>query len=810
MHKLAKGLKKKKKQKKGKKGTEEDEFNPEELERYRRERAEAQQKLAEESTDANASSSDEWRKFEALTAGVDSILKKSQGDLDRIKSTSFFQRKAPPEEKKPDNKELEETKNQSKKWIGFDKDGNPIEEIQEDKVINEINEDGFVNIPDDEDEQEDSSEEDIFDTTYIDVLQNTEVQLAYIPESPTEEDAGDDPFDTTSAEKVLKTVDKKGKKLVSLGNAVEVLAGRIDYVSTCKLQSTEPQKPQNLLLDDDVFSETDKILTINSDPIEINKTLLDDDTDIQDLPEIDITNLPTIIPIVCSSEDKTTKINENNNKTEIDISEFEILKESTILEEIPDLDDSEFDLNATDEVIILQEAEDPFSSKECPTEFQDEIVEASFEVATFVNEEDPFDTAFADNILPGKTELKFIEKELEELPESIVSISLTDSTGHNKEREIKLLTKNSVPLLNNSLEAARNNLLDSSATDLNQLADEPIKPSEELTYVDPFDTSGVQELPPGKTELKFLEKELLGEPHESLDDDDFDPRKDEINPIDNNQSQNRKTSRPEVLEVTQQKAVAFEIPTPSGRLDLLSTSKEEKILPSKPLTPYYCQKSFEETFESDIEQEVDPFDTSFVVKVAPSKVELKLIESELLKAETQLPNNNQRSTEEVISQYTKQNSVTKVIERQESILDSEITVDIKPLTPCIEKKNLEEEITYSDPFDTSIASSILPGKAELKLLENELSQVPENRFIPLNLAQVSSSIIEGTNSNLKESTDFLCLDANDTGDKILTPLQEEQIFAQEEEEIDPFDTSFASVGLGKTEIKLLESELINK
>lgn len=795
MHKLAKGLKKKKKQKKGKKGTEEDEFNPEELERYRRERAEAQQKLAEESTEGNASASDEWRKFEALTAGVDSILKKSQGDLDRIKSTSFFQRKPPPEEKKPDNKETEETKNQSKKYIGFDKDGNPIEEIKEEKVVNEINEDGFVNVPDDDDEQEDSSEEDIFDTTYIDVLQNTEVQLAYIPESPTEEEAGDDPFDTTNAEKVLKTVDKKGKKLVSLGNAVEVLAGRIDYVSTCKLQSTEAKKPQDLLLGDDIFSDSETIINNTSEPIEVNKTLLDDDTDIQDLPEVDITNLPTIVPIVCSNEEKNT-----DTKTEIplDISEFEVFKESTILEEIPDLDDTEFDLTATDEVIILQEAEDPFSSKEAvTTEFQHEIVEASFEVATFVNEEDPFDTAFAENILPGKTELKFIEKELEELPESITPII------NNQKQKTELLNTTF-----SSLEVARNNLLDTSSTDLNQLPDEPIKPSEELTYVDPFDTSGVQELPPGKTELKFLEKELLGEPTntQSLDDDDFDPRKDEVIVIDNTPS-SRKTSRPEVLEVSQQKAVAFEIPTPSSRPDLLSTSKDEKVLPSKPLTPYYCQRSFEETFETDAEQEVDPFDTSFVVKVAPSKVELKLIENELLEAENQFENTKQISTEEVLSHYTK-TTEKKTIVKQESLLDSEITVDIKPLTPCIETKKVEEEISYSDPFDTSIASSILPGKAELKLLENELSQVPEPRFVPLNLAQVSSSI---TNFHeAKESTDFLCLDANDPGHKVLTPLQENQLFAAEEEDIDPFDTSFASVGLGKTEIKLLESELINK
>lgn len=214
MHKITKGLKKKKKQKKGKKGAEENEFDPEELERYRRERAEAQQKAEQSGEQASNAGSDEWKKFEALTAGVDSILKKTQGDLDRIKSTSFFQRKPPLEDNK--KKEAEEAgesqeeqgKKGSKKWVGFDEEGNPIEEEppdfeekgKEGKSL--VNEDGLVDVPDDNDEQEDSVDEDIFDTTYVDVLQNIDVQLAYIPDSPTEEETGDDPFDTTSADKV--------------------------------------------------------------------------------------------------------------------------------------------------------------------------------------------------------------------------------------------------------------------------------------------------------------------------------------------------------------------------------------------------------------------------------------------------------------------------------------------------------------------------------------------------------------------------------------------------------------------------------
>lgn len=904
MHKLAKGLKKKKKPKKGKKGAEE-EFDPEELERYRRERAEAQQKAEEagESTGGKVAGSDEWKKFQALTAGVDSVLRKTQDDLDRIKSTSFFQRKAPLEEKKP-QEEANQGDEKSKKWVGFDAEGNPIEAAppeldgqdkkKEDKPL--VNEDGFVDVPEDEDEQEDSADEDIFDTTYVDVLQNIDVQLAYIPDSPTEEEAGDDPFDTTSADKVLKTVDKKGNKLVSLGNAVEVLSGRIDHVSTCKLtKGRRPKLQQDLLLDD--FEEAEQPLeAVVAEPVEIEKTLLDDDSDLPDIP-VDLTKLPPVLPrpvtpVTSLQEDTTSTAAEKTSNGPLDISEFEILKEKTVLEEIPDLDDAEFDLSAAaDEPAHLEEAKDPFAEKEPETvDFQTEIIEASFEAATFVDEADPFDTAFADNILPGKTELKFIEKELEELPVSEVSISLTDPAGFNRDYETGLLKlddeQKDDDIHHDNLSSVKKDLLGGSTTDLSQLADEPIAPVEEITYVDPFDTSAVKELPPGKTELKVLEKELLGEQsgtyvekdNNNDEDDDFDPRKDEtavkqpsparppvpVKPVfevnfDEEDTKveatptnlGEKTSRPEVLELAPTRAVAFELPTPSKRPDLLATTEEEKTLPSKPLTPYYSQKSIEESLPLEEEEvDVDPFDTSFVNSVAPGKTELKLIESELLRQEPRLPHSlsdhdfDPRSAAEPIrrqSDFTAtsvapsslklaqlQSSLIQKVEeevivkqephRQESLLDAEVEVDAKPLTPRIESKPIEEEeISYSDPFDTSIATNILPGKAELKILESELEQIPQQPpprpiHLPAVVPTIPIPIVPETDDfdpradEVKESKDFLSLDGQDPGDKVLTPLQNKDFSL--DDDVDPFDTSFATIEPGRTELKLLESELM--
>ncbi|XP_034938748.1 protein stoned-B-like [Chelonus insularis] len=898
MHKLMhKGLKKKKKSKKGKKGEEDEEFDPEELERYRRERAEAQEKALAEGSEPTGekavAGSDEWKKFQALTAGVDSILKKTQGDLDRIKSTSFFQRKAPVVEEKKPEEDPEVEKNKTKRFIGFDKDGNPIEAAPEEdkdsskKVNLKVSEDGFVEIPDEDEEEDFSAEEDIFDTTYVDVLQNTDIQLAYIPDSPTEE-GGDDPFDTTNADKVLKTVDKHGKKVVSLGNAVEVLSGRVDHVSTCKISRPRKTRIHNLLLDDADAPEIPPEVT--PEPVEVEKTLLDDDSDLPDIP-IDLTKLPPIIPRPITPEVNGNV--EQPSEAPLDISEFEILKEKTILQEIPDLDD-DFDLEESVPV-CLEEAEDPFAEKE-PEQVvaEGEIIEASFEAATFVDEEDPFDTTFAENLVPGKTELKFIEKELEELPESEVSISLTDPAGLNRDYETGLLKSE-----NRSLVVAAD-LLGGSTTDLTQLADQPIAPVEEITYVDPFDTSGITEPAPGHTELKFLERELLGETnnkHDSLEDDDFDPRKEEtvkVAPprpepfqVSNNSqvnptfqvsfeseeaeavlaTQTRKPSRPEALGLTAAKSVAFDLPTPSQRPDLLITSDEEKSIPSKPLTPYYSQKSLEEivTEEDTDETNVDPFDTSFVSKVTPGKTELKLIESELLKQDTKLvhsisdhdfnprneiqtsagrrqsdfgttavrPNNFKPSEidESLLEDSEETKCVFKINEkahrkklepkRQESILDADIEVNAKALTPTIETKVIEEdeELSYVDPFDTSIASNILPGKAELKLLENELSQIPVQvqavKINPINLNITSTAPVVLNNDEdfdpraeeIKESPDFLALDGQDPGDKVLTPVATQEFL---DDNIDPFDTSFASIGPGKTELKLLESELVDK
>lgn len=69
----------------------------------------------------------------------------------------------------------------------------------------------------------------------------------------------------------------------------------------------------------------------------------------------------------------------------------------------------------------------------------------------------------------------------------------------------------------NPLRPIHRDLLGGSTTDLTQLVNQPIAPTEFKveesfdSYSDPFDTSSIDQIQaPGKQELKFIEAELLG------------------------------------------------------------------------------------------------------------------------------------------------------------------------------------------------------------------------------------------------------------------------------------------------------------
>lgn len=273
-----------------------------------------------------------------------------------------------------------------------------------------------------------------------------------------------------------------------------------------------------------------------------------------------------------------------------------------------------------------------------------------------------------------------------------------------------------------------------------------------------------------------------------MSDDEFDPRAVEDKP------KERTPSRPDVLRVGSVKSVSFDLSPPK---DLLDTAEEDSKRASKPLTPYYARK---ESIAEAV-NENDPFDTSFVSNAAPGKAELKIIESDLFDPQAELnrcitddnfnPRDERQAAAAELVQKVQEIYNPKPLKESRTIdlLAVEENVTGKVLTPVAEKSQNFEEDFYADPFDTSIASNILPGRTELKLLETELIQ--------------TNAIDTSQQQDLLHSEDFVI-------DKPLSPVNTSRINSvTEEDDFDPFDTSIANnIAPGKTELKLLESELI--
>lgn len=269
-----------------------------------------------------------------------------------------------------------------------------------------------------ESESEEEEEDDIFDTAYIDAIATGEVKLAYIPESPTEQTEGDDPFDTTIAERAIlgPAVERKGKKLVPIGAAVEVLTGRVQ-APTCATKrpiSTKRQvlREQNLLLGsfDNANSVTTATAVPDSPP---KKTLLDEDEPISISDEpVDLSKTLHQISVPLASAPKED--NKENKKEDI-LAEFDVIKKDEPAED----DDDEFALLAAESL-----SKTPLAPTVSPVPLINGTAEKPSDWKPFGDEEretekdlveetdDPFDTTFAANILPGKAELKVIEKEI--------------------------------------------------------------------------------------------------------------------------------------------------------------------------------------------------------------------------------------------------------------------------------------------------------------------------------------------------------------------------------------------------------------
>lgn len=208
-----------------------------------------------------------------------------------------------------------------------------------------------------------------------------------------------------------------------------------------------------------------------------------------------------------------------------------------------------------------------------------------------LQEEDPFDTSFAINIAPGKAELKVIESQLFD-PNIEKTLSLVDKNFDPRDERLDKINKvlKTVNELSNPKEKTLTESIDLLAID-SDISVKVLTPQgsiernfDEILYRDPFDTSSISNILPGKTELKLLESELIF-------------------------SDTERNSK-----VAVQRDVD----------DLLA--QKEDIVFGRPLSPSgnFSTPSIEQP------DDFDPFDTSCVANIQPGKAELKLLESEFI------------------------------------------------------------------------------------------------------------------------------------------------------------------------------------
>ncbi|XP_049875602.1 protein stoned-B-like [Pectinophora gossypiella] len=761
MLKLPKGLKKKKKGKKSKRKGEEELFTEAELEQYRREH----QQQAEQG-EPGANQNEEWSKFKDLTTGVDTVLKKTQGDLDRIKSTSFFQR-VPAGVKQPERGPSPPPPRPYVEVTAAD-----FPQLAAASAVAADDDRSEYGLTDDESEEDD--QDDIFDTSYVEAVERGEVKLAYVPDSPTE-CQDDDIFDTSHVDALIKGQESKtskGKQALDIGLAVGVLTGRIDNVTVTTTKRSKRVIPGDLLLESTDQEGAFVPIAAVSEPVETS--ILDADSDIPITTPIDLSvSLHTSLiqqSKNASQEDLSLRNEEfGGNKEEEELDEFALLAAESLeaSAEVTKLEENQIKVEP-----VLQESWSAFEADKSDSVFAECIVEDQIDVIDpYLDQDDPFDTSFAEAVVPGSKEQQVkheaiileddddfdpraeeVQSRLNNRRKSSVRIHLTNPSGLRE-------SITSDEIIDNKEEeqfAVSRDLLGGSTTDLTQLGDSPLDPLDvNDTEIDPFDTTIVDKIvAPGKVELKLLEQELIGSTpapapvYRVPSDPDFDPRSEEPS------KSERRASRPENLVVG--KSVVFNV-TGDGALDIDIKPK----LP-KPVTPYYTRElSITEDISEDAGEAAD---------AVPGLVRTRSNEDLAPKSNYQA----KRRHSELPGG------------RSSDLLGEPADLPTKVLTPSVPPRP-PAPASHHDPFDTSFAGDIAPSKTELRLLAKEFS-----------CEESPPALGPGGEPDLLDPSDDIFQV------KALTP-EPSTAARLPQEEYDPFDTSFAGdLNPGRTELKLLD------
>jgi hypothetical protein len=794
-------------------------------------------------------------------------------------------------------------------------------------------------------------DDNLFDTSYLDAIASGEIQLAYIPESPTEEE-GDDPFDTSAVADVVKRIEeaeKREKRQVNLGSAVDVLSGKAapTLESRPRPKAGESSKkararPRAVNLLGDFDSESGICVSSGSvaslPDSDAPKYLLDELLSSSPVKDVGLESpLLEKVDLLVKAGALSNETTENKGN-EVNDSFKDILGEFDVILSASSVDDSVKTLPTTAILASILKPPTP-EDDEFDAEFAALAAESihkgpsplpssANEVEEEQEEEDPFDTTFVEKVAPpGKFELKLIECEV---------LGKNESSDLNDDDEFDFNPRVGECLAPGTVcpnPSPRSLLEDHSpsvehppallpqqvkTTTGSALSANLIQTTPNELEIDPFDTSTVESILPGKQELKYLEEELLRavEAHPkpkrpalpiilsapvppqpiTVDDDDFDfdPRADEPKP------EPPKSQTDILLEIghTDHLPETLKVLTPQQEekeveLDPFDTSiassfilgpghlqlklLESEFVSSDPPTFPQQGSSFNQPFKRELsdpefdprggeepdpfivsvnqplktedifdhsedlpsakplipQQEAsipvrtaealaadfdDPFDTSSieVSKLLPQS-ELKQIEGELLSAiSAPLPTINPLTLPQVVPTVPVDQPSAQEIEAAAAVAAAppaapnffdvedpfELEIGHKPLIPA-EVPVVSLYPTYADPFDTSIAEGFVPGKVEIRILEEELGvgkPVPDPLsdpdFNPRGPQPIHPSALSFVSRTLEPQR---ASDSQDLSD-----------------DIDPFDTSAADnlvptnipTGPGKSELKALEAELL--
>ena len=392
-------------------------------------------------TGSQTSNKDEgWRKqLDALTSGVDHIVKEKKDKLEEIKVDSYYQRKKTQDEIEEDAKVARPKTlvvKRKKHWEDLDTEGfeerdgvidaeisdtEAVTEDEEEVDTKEVTPEIQEKLPSEEEQeeeeeekekedkeetQEEENEDDIFNTEFVDeTLAVLDLKLAVIPDSPVEEE--DDIFDTKYATDIVEKAEKEKIarekaesnkiKFGCISAAADVLTGKASNVDKTAVQHAVKKKRRRANRINLIADEVDDVTALEDIEgiVEVDETKTKPDVfgelGVIDIPVGDLltsTPSPCVVPTTPKQEETESK------HPTLDLSEFDAVhNESVALTSNVALLSAEFCETAP------EEEEDPFDeafdqlAKESITKTKLEEIEAD------LFNDDLFDTSKADVVL---------------------------------------------------------------------------------------------------------------------------------------------------------------------------------------------------------------------------------------------------------------------------------------------------------------------------------------------------------------------------------------------------------------------------